>query len=136
MIDKITYFYFDECPNDPGKYCIRMDFSKLENEVPRTDGSFNVLGARLMNMSWPDYLRFCRDVLGAEIIGQGHLYPIIKVSRNLNTYEFVRMLNLQMNFAMWLRAHPNWKEHQDFVEQYEEDRAARREMRKNAGQGH
>lgn len=131
MIDKKEFFKLEPCPGEFHNYSLRMNFEEL-GEIC-TVGSYNILGARLMNMSWPDYLRFCRDALGAEIIGKNSLYPAIKFHKNPLTYEFVRMLNLQMNLVVWMRQHPDWREHQELLKQYEQERELKNADRKAKG---
>lgn len=42
--------------------------------------SYHVIGARLLGLSYPDYLRYCRT-LGAELRGvQGYSFPVWKTS--------------------------------------------------------
>ena len=60
---KVEYFTLEESPYKPGKYTLRINFDKLPEM--RTTGSFNLLPARLLNLSYAQYLRFCRDIVGA-----------------------------------------------------------------------
>lgn len=39
-------------------------------------GSYNVLSARLMNLSYDQYLRYCRDYYGAKLIGKNSYYVV------------------------------------------------------------
>ena len=76
-------FYLDESPHNPGYFLIRTNVGT----IPFTTmvGSLNVLPARLLNLGYADYLRFCRDILGAELKGKNHLYPepIIVLERHV-----------------------------------------------------
>ena len=41
-------------------------------------GSYNVLPARILGISYAEFLRYARDKYGATIYGKGHKYPIVK----------------------------------------------------------
>ena len=58
-----------------------------------TKGSFGILPARLMGLSYPDYLRFCRDELNATVVGKNQLYidPIFLKSKEF--FQFLKILN-------------------------------------------
>ena len=70
----MAYFKIDESPLNPGKYMIRPDFDKLP--LYNTSGSYGVLMARVMGITYANYLRLCRDEYGAELIGKGSYYPV------------------------------------------------------------
>jgi hypothetical protein len=112
---KIKVFYRDECPNQPGKYMIRADLDKFHLE--HTEGSFNIIGARLMGLTYAQYLRMCRDEFGAEIIGKGDLYPVayFKLSQGLN--DLIDQLNARANLVLWEREHPDFEEHAEYVKE-------------------
>ena len=97
----IKYFFIEESPYKPGKYTIRMDFDKFPNIS--TSGSYNVLPARLMGISYPDYCRACRDLFGAEIIGKGEMYPVVYFKRTSEVQMLVNILNKRMELIMKLK---------------------------------
>lgn len=88
------YFVLEESPYHPGKYRITLDFNKFPPIF--TSGSYNILPARLMNLSYAEYLRFCRDRCGGEIIGKGSLYPVVYFTKDSPTTELVQTLNTRM----------------------------------------
>lgn len=106
---KVKVFYRDESATHPGKYMIRADLEKFHLNF--TEGSYNVIGARLMGLTYAQYLRMCRDIYGAEIIGKGsmHPYPVFKLSRGLE--ELIDQLNARANLVLWEREHPDFEEH-------------------------
>ena len=112
---KQKIFYCDESATQPGKYMIRADLDKFH--LYSTEGSFNIIGARLMGLTYANYLRMCRDVYGAEIIGKNTLYPypVFKLSQDLN--ELIEQLNARANLVLWEREHPNFEEHAAFVKE-------------------
>lgn len=63
-------FYADETPD--GKFMVKVDMPPGSVVV---NGSWNVLCARAMGLSYANYLRYCRDVYGAELVGVGSRYP-------------------------------------------------------------
>ena len=71
---RIKCFERGEAAAYPGKYVIRPIHENFH--LDSTEGSFNVICARLMGLTYPEYLRMCRDCFGAEIIGKGSMYPV------------------------------------------------------------
>ena len=97
----IKVFYRDECVSHPGKYIIRANLDKFFLES--TTGSFHIIGARLMGLTYADYLRMCRDCFGAEIVGKGSMYPypIFKASSLLE--ELIKKLNERAELVLLKR---------------------------------
>ena len=114
---KVEYFTLEESPYKPGKYTLRINFDKLPEM--RTTGSFKLLPARLLNLTYAQYLRFCRDIVGGEIVGKNSIYPVAYFSKTITTNAFVRLLNSRMNLVIWEREHPDWREHQEYLAQKE-----------------
>ena len=114
------YFSLRETPYRPGWYVLEINFSELPQM--NTTGSYSILPARLMNISYPQYIRMCRDVLGAEVIGKNKAYPIVYFKKNLNTSAFIRLLNGRMYCVLWEREHPDWEEHQKYVAKKKEEK--------------
>ena len=113
---RVECFVIEESPFNPGKWVITP---KHENFLLKsTTGSFNIICARLMNLSYAQYLRFCRDVVGGEIVGKGHKYPVVYFQRGERLQAFVRLLNTRANLVLWEREHPDWEEHQKMLEKY------------------
>ena len=115
---KVEYFVLEESPYRPGKYTIRLNFDKFPSQLS-TSGSFNLLPARLLNLTYAQYLRFCRDIVGGEIAGKNTVYPVAYFSKTMTTNAFVRLLNSRMNLVVWEREHPDWREHQEYLAQKE-----------------
>jgi hypothetical protein len=112
---KEKIFYRDESASYPGKYMIRADLEKFH--LNYTEGSYNIIGARLMGLTYAQYLRMCRDIYGAEIIGKGNLYPypVFKLSKGLE--DLIEQLNARANLVLWEREHPDFEEHAEFVKE-------------------
>jgi hypothetical protein len=59
-----------------GEYMIIFDVFAVD--VPPISSSYNVVAARLLGFTFPDYLRYCKS-RGAELRGkQGYTYAIWK----------------------------------------------------------
>lgn len=127
---KVEYFVLEESPSRHGKYTIHLNFDKFPSQLS-TSGSFNLLPARLLNLSYAQYLRFCRDIVGGEIAGKNTIYPIVYFNKTMTTNAFVRLLNSRMNLVVWEREHPDWREHQDYLAQKEKEKQAQKEATKN-----
>ena len=112
---KVKVFYRDESASYPDKYMIRVDLEKFH--LDSTEGSYNVIGARLMGLTYANYLRMCRDIYGAEIIGKGTVYPypIFKFSKELE--DLIEQLNTRANLVLWEREHPDFEEHAQVVKE-------------------
>lgn len=111
----IKIFYRDECPNQHGKYMIRADLDKFYLE--HTEGSFNIIGARLMGLTYAQYLRMCRDCFGAEIIGKGSMYPVAYFKFSEKLKDLIESLNARANLVLWEREHPDFEEHAAYVKE-------------------
>ena len=113
---KIKVFSREESVSYPGKYIIRVDLDKFHLDY--TEGSYNVICARLMGLTYAQYLRMCRDCFGAEIIGKGSMYPVayFKFSKQLN--DLIDGLNARANIVLWEREHPDFEEHAEYVKEH------------------
>ena len=89
-----TYFEFRETSNNGWTICpvhkewIGEDFSK------QIKGSFNLLACRVSGLSWPQWLRYCRQN-GASLYGKGHKY-VVAVWKEPNK-SFLTKLNQRAN---------------------------------------
>lgn len=72
-------------------YMIGLNFDLLPNVY--TKGSFNVLGARVLGLSYADYCRLCRDEYGARIVGKGCLYCFPVFPDKKSAQRVVSLLN-------------------------------------------
>jgi hypothetical protein len=84
-----------------------------------------------MGLTYAQYLRMCRDIYGAEIVGKGekYPYPVFKFSKELE--DLIEQLNARANLVLWEREHPDWREHQEYLAQKEKEKQARKEAAKN-----
>lgn len=78
---------------DNGTYMVGLeDFIYELFKVHYISGSYNILAARVLGFSYPDYLRYVRDNYKATLKGrEGYSYAIYK-NRN-DCYDIVKELN-------------------------------------------
>ena len=112
---RVKVFYHDESATQPGKYLIRADQDKFH--LDSTEGSFNVICARLMGLTYAQYLRMCRDCFGAEIIGKGDTYPVAYFKLSQELQDLLDNLNVRANLVLWEREHPDFEEHAEYVKE-------------------
>lgn len=114
----IQCFTIEESSTYPGKCSIGINHDKFH--LDRTEGSFNLICARLMNLSYAQWLRFCRDVCGATIVGKHNLYPVPYFPHGNRLSALVRLLNSRATLVLWEREHPDWEAHAQAVKNYKE----------------
>ena len=112
---RVKCFMRDESASQPGKYIIRPIHENFFLES--TEGSFNIIGARLMGLTYANYLRMCRDVYGAEIIGKGQRYPVAYFNLSQGLADLIEELNARANLVLWEREHPDFEEHAAYVKE-------------------
>lgn len=112
---KIKVFYKDESASYPGKYMIRADLEAFH--LGYTEGSYNIIQARLMGLTYAQYLRMCRDCFGAEIIGKESQYPVPYFKFSKELMDLIEQLNARANLVLWEREHPDFEEHAQFVKE-------------------
>lgn len=115
-INKVC-FEAEESVTMPGKYMVVPVHENFH--LNHTTGSYNIIAARVMNLSYAQYLRFCRDIVGAEIVGKGTMYPVPYFKQNGTFYQFVKLLNNRANLILWEREHPNWQQHREELAEWE-----------------
>ena len=102
-------FYLDKSQSNPHMFLIRVDVAAIPFKY--TLGSLSVLPARIMNLSYAQYLRFCRDIVLGEIRGKGNLYPVPYFKQNKLTNQFVKLLNKRAEYIIWEKDNPDFDEH-------------------------
>lgn len=112
---KVKCFIRDEAMSHPGKYIIRPVHENFH--LNSTNGSFNIICARLMCLDYPDYLRMCRDCFGAEIFGKDSMYPVAYFKRSKELDALIELLNARANMVLWEREHPDHEEHVALVKE-------------------
>ena len=113
-------FYLDESAYNPGWYMVRIHVEQLP--FTTTVGSLNVLPARLLNLHYADYLRFCRDIVHAEIHGKNKLYPVAYFKLGELSTQFVKLLNARAKYVLWENDNPNFNEHIEALKEFSKKR--------------
>ena len=112
---KVKVFYRDESASHPGKYLIRANLDEFH--LYSTEGSFHVIGARLMGLTYAQYLRMCRDCFGAEIVGKGSVFPVPYFKLSQGLADLIDNLNARASLILWEREHPDFEEHAAYVKE-------------------
>lgn len=90
----MTYFTYEESMSMPGKYLITPIYNKLPLKYTR--GSYAILAARVMNLTYANYCRMCRDLYGAEIVGKNSYYPKLMFTKGEKLDSLIKELNKRM----------------------------------------
>jgi hypothetical protein len=98
---KERIFYYEESPYHPGQYMITVNHDKFN--LHGAKGSYHIIEARVMNLTYAQYLRMCRDVYGAEIIGKNTLYPVAYFPTLNSIMPLIKELNIRANYVLTMR---------------------------------
>lgn len=102
-----NYFKLEEAMSSPHKFIIQPNHDLIDKFFkPPFQGSFGLLPARLVNLSYAQYCRFCRDILGAELIGKNCSYLHIYFQKTQEVQMFIRLLNKRMEYLEHEFDHP------------------------------
>lgn len=87
-----TYFMVERSPI----YNKYMVYPKHENlPFHGTEGSYFVICARLFNLPYVSYLRMCRDVYGAKLIGKKNRYVSVVFDDLAAAQKLCKDLNMR-----------------------------------------
>lgn len=95
------YFFKEMSSEYLGKFIIKMDLDEFPNI--RTLGSYSIMPARLMNLTYANYCRMCRDLFGAEIRGKNKLYPTVYFNDDESLAAILKLLNKKMEMIMIMK---------------------------------
>lgn len=98
-MENTQYFVINESVSWPGKFIISLNFGEPGLPKISTKGSYNVLMARLLNLEYADYLRFCREQMGATLYGKGQTYPIPLFDYS-RAEKMVKILNSRIQYLI------------------------------------
>ena len=114
------YFSLESNPYQTGYYTIRPNHEELKLE--NTKGSYNIFCARLLGLSYAEYLRFCRDVVGANLVGKGSIYVVPYFKKNAITNQFLRLLNARAELLFHVLSHPDTSRKELELEKFKKER--------------
>lgn len=89
-----SYFVFRETSNNGWSICPVHTAFLGEDLSKSINGSFALLACRVSGLSWPQWLRYCRQN-GATLYGKGYKYPVA-VWKEPNK-DFLNKLNTRAN---------------------------------------
>ena len=65
-----------------GKFMVGFDDLLYQTVIEKLEhapsGSWNLLPARILGISYAEYLRYARDKYNGVLYGKGHKYPVVK----------------------------------------------------------
>lgn len=93
------YFYLEESPYNPGYYVISLEHSNFPFSGG-IRGSYNIIIARILNLSYANFLRYSRDVLGARISGKETYYIVPYFKRTKEVDQLIKLLNSRMEMLI------------------------------------
>ena len=115
---KVKVFMLEESPYHQGYYMIAVNHDSFY--LSKAKGSYHIIQARLMNLTYAQYLRMCRDICGAEIKGKNSMYPVAYFKKGEAVNKLIDLLNTRANIVLWEREHPDWQEHKEYIERRQE----------------
>ena len=115
-MNKVEVFYFEESPTMPQHYVIKINHDKFK--LKRTPGSYNLIMSRLLNISYANFLRMCRDSFGATIVGKNTYYPVAYFDSPIAAGAVCDLLNAHANIVLWNEEHPDFQEHKESLENF------------------
>lgn len=89
-------FFLESCPWDLDTYVISNNFDKLD--MPMINTSYQLLQARLVGMTYKEYLDFCKYSLGAEVIKRpNQRWAFVHFKDTADVNRFIEVLNHNFN---------------------------------------
>ena len=95
----MIYFQVTQSPySTEGEYFIQLKENAMKYFTPMK-GSFSVLNARLMGLTFPDYLRYISARYNAHIIGKT-VYPIIYFENEQDAKNLANELDKRLLYVL------------------------------------
>lgn len=89
-------FFLDEVPWQAEGYIISNNFNEIE--MPMINTSYQLLQARLVGMTYSQYLDFCRECLGAQVVRHKRAkYASVYFKDTPDVKKFIDILNQNFN---------------------------------------
>lgn len=93
-----NYFAFEEA--DANRFLLKCNPEIIPMFTAQIHGAPATLASRLLGLSFPQYLRYCRDILEAEVIGRKKLYPVVYFKKTPAATQLVKLLNSRMELLV------------------------------------
>ena len=113
-------FYIDDTPSMPGFYIIKINHSEFN--LGPTVGSYNLIMGRILNISYANFLRLCRDNFNARIVGKNSYYPVAYFPSALDAKPICDLLNSIANIIIWNNEHPDYEQHKKEIDELRKNR--------------
>lgn len=85
-------FFLDQIPWSEDEYIISNHFDEIE--MPMIKTSYQLLQARLVDMTYKEYIDFCRDSLGAKVMKKpNQKWTSIYFEDTAKVRKFIEILN-------------------------------------------
>lgn len=95
------YFYLEEVPTEKNYYRIRPNLSLMP--ITGSGGSYIILMSRVLGISFPNYIRLCRDVFDANIKGKNVMYPLMSFRKTRELQQLVKLINSRVELVLMER---------------------------------
>lgn len=94
------YFYPEQMPTN--QYLVKLH-NELVPNFHHEGGSLILIQSGILDMSYSNYLRMCRDVYGGELIGKNSGYPGVKFKKKEDALRLCALLNPVMDMYVKYR---------------------------------
>ena len=94
----MKHLYIDENPYYNGTYL--LIFKTNEYGWGKLSGHMGILGARLLQIDYVDYLRYCRDYYGAKIMGKKNAVPYLVFTDKKLVEKLGRILDSRLDIIL------------------------------------
>lgn len=84
-----------ESAYNDGKWLIFYELDKMPFTAPHH--TFHILGARILGLTYAEFLRMCRDWYDAIIVGKNSSYPIPYFNSKQKAKELAEVLNIRLS---------------------------------------
>lgn len=101
---KEKLIYYDKSPIN-NKYYLCIDHTKFPFPTG-TKGSYSVMFSRIAGLSYCDFLRMCRDVFGAVLVGKNDKYVVPYFTFSEGLMALTDWLNTRANYIIYRHNHP------------------------------
>lgn len=98
----MTYYFLPE-ENPHGSYYVKLVNYHLVPGYMHLGGSLILIASGILNMSYSDYLRMCRDVYNGELIGKNWVYPSVRFKNESDAWRLCNLLNPIMDMYVQYR---------------------------------
>lgn len=98
---KKEYFTYRESPDMTRCVIVPKNYDTFPFNT-KEGGSYNLAPARVLGLTYVDYLRFIKAFFGDDVTveGKGSYYPVAYWRKGKNLYTWLDLLNAKLNLAV------------------------------------